>query len=188
MSWTRRTYHKLHLRKQGNKWCELSSKRCPAIAVINIPLLHLSICFSLSLARRPSNTITLTICARWIYANMLVRLSLLFLCTTAHILTSVARMYPTTPVPPPVPPVSVDGSEASQAAPSWGGEPTSGDWLRSKYSSGNTPTSAHILHTHAHTLTRKLLPPSNRETVGSQRKQKVERETNATLLNGSFWG
>lgn len=50
--------------------------------------------------------------------------------------------------PPPF--LSVDDSEASQAALSGGRVPTSGGWLRSKYSSGNTPTRKHI-HIHTHT-------------------------------------
>lgn len=59
-----------------------------------------------------------------------------------HFPTSVPCIYLTSISPS----LSVDGSEASQAAPSWGGEPTSGGWLRSKYYPGNTPTPVHTHH------------------------------------------
>lgn len=74
----------------------------------------------------------------------------------------------------------MDGGEASQAALSWGGEPTSGGWLRSKYSSGSIPTPTHT-HVHAHTP----LPPNSRGTVGSEREGEIESEGGSKV--GEKW-
>lgn len=56
------------------------------------------------------------------------------------LLSHLCALSSSAPAPPPPPTLlCVDHGVASQAALSWGGEPTSGGWLRSKCPSGNAP-------------------------------------------------
>lgn len=113
---------------------------------------------------------------------------------TPYFPTSMPRLFLSLSTLPTL--LGVDDGKASQPAPSWGGETTSGGWLRSKCLSGNAPTPTQT-YTHTHTLlrlnSRGVLASTWRakqETKGERADKQLDRTVNSMLcsFDGKFEG